>query len=116
MWGGRARLTLHRNAAGARAAWLRSVAVVSASTGVPADKIASAQRPGFPARPRNNPVCLARSVAVYLTVVGQDINQAALARGLGVPKTRVWRFCRRIEERRDNAAFDAWISEMEARL
>ncbi len=62
---------------------------------------------------RSGPALLARHVAMYLAHVALEMSLARIAAALGQDRSTVAHACHRIEDRRDEAAFDAWISALE---
>ena len=61
------------------------------------------------------PVCLARHVAVYLAHVVFQLSFTAIAAEFGRDRSSIGYAVRRIEDQRDDAAFDALLSRHEAR-
>ncbi|MGE3303918.1 MAG: helix-turn-helix domain-containing protein [Hyphomonadaceae bacterium] len=59
---------------------------------------------------------LARRLAMYLTHVGFEMSLSRVAAAFGRDRSTVSHACHRIEELRDDAAFDAWLDAMEAAL
>ena len=59
------------------------------------------------------PVCEARHVAIYLAHVVFQVSLTAMAGEFGRDRTTVAHAVRRIEDRRDDAAFDAQLARLE---
>jgi len=61
-------------------------------------------------------IALARQAAAYLAHVTFGLTYEAVGRALGRDRTTVAHACRRIEDLRDEPAFDRMIGEVEAEL
>jgi chromosomal replication initiation ATPase DnaA len=83
--------------------------MVAMATGVPAREIAAPTRARAPA-------ARARQIAMYLAHVGYAWPMSRVAMAFGRDRTTASHACHRIEDLRDDAAFDAQISAMEACL
>lgn len=83
--------------------------LVAMSTGVPAGEIAASTRARAPA-------ARARQIAMYLTHVGFSWPLARVAAAFGRDRTTASHACHRIEDLRDDAAFDQRLAAMEACL
>lgn len=83
--------------------------LVAMTTGVPAGQIAAASRASASA-------ARARQIAMYLTHVGFSWPLARVAAAFGRDRTTASHACHRVEDLRDDAAFDARLSAMEACL
>ena len=83
--------------------------LVAMATGVPAGQIAGANRSSAPA-------ARARQIAMYLTHVGFSWPLARVAAAFGRDRTTASHACHKVEDLRDDAAFDARLSAMEACL
>jgi len=59
---------------------------------------------------------LARQVAMYLCHIAFELSLARVAQAFGRDRSTVAHACHRIEDRRDDEAFDHWISALEATL
>jgi hypothetical protein len=59
---------------------------------------------------------LARHIAIYLCVVDLEISRIRVAAAIGRDRTTVGHAVRRIEDRRDDATFEAELLGLEARL
>ena len=59
---------------------------------------------------------LARQVAIYLTHVAFEMSLARTAAAFGRDRSTAAYACHRIEDRRDDAAFDAQLDDLEACL
>lgn len=84
-------------------------AVVSYALRVPLDEVLGKERGAAP-------IAFARQVAMYLahTVFEMSINRVAMA--FGRDRSTIAHACHRIEDRRDDAAFDSWIEDLEATM
>lgn len=83
--------------------------LVAYACGVATRDLASRSR----AHPR---AALARQVAMYLCHTGLGLSQSEVARLFGRDRSTVGHAARVIEDRRDEAAFDAWLDRLEAVL
>jgi len=83
--------------------------VASYATGVAQVEIEAAGRGAASA-------AFARQVAMYLTHVAFALSLSRVAAAFGRDRSTVAHACHLIEDRRDRAAFDAWIAELEAML
>lgn len=83
--------------------------LVALATGVPAREIAAPTRARAPA-------ARARQIAMYLAHVGFAWPMARVATAFGRDRTTASHACHRIEDLRDDAAFDARLSALEACL
>jgi len=83
--------------------------LVAMETGVPAREIAAPTRARAPA-------ALARQMAMYLAHVSYAWPMSRVATAFGRDRTTASHACHKIEDMRDDAAFDARISAMEACL
>lgn len=86
-----------------------SADVASYALNVPAAEVLSANR-GAAA------VAFARQVAIYLCHVGFEFSLARVAAAFGRDRSTIAHACHAIEDRRDDAQFDLWISSLEAML
>ena len=59
---------------------------------------------------------LRRPVALYLLVVGCNLPGATVAQVVGCTKQNVSKHLKRVEDARENAAFDAQLEQIETRL
>ncbi len=82
---------------------------VAYAFGVPATQIDSATRGAARA-------ALARQVAIYLTHVAFELSLTRTAEAFRRDRSTAAHACHRIEDRRDDAAFDAKLDELEACL
>ena len=55
----------------------------------------------------------ARQVAMYLAHVGMGMSLARVAEAFGRDRSTVAHACHLIEDRRDDAAFDRWLDQLE---
>lgn len=99
-----------RLTAGDRACFLASAKAVSAATGVDAHELVSGCFSGH-FKPRHKR--LAHALTAYLAVTLFDVRQARVARAMGLHRSNAVRACRRIEDMRDDAAFDAFVGRIE---
>lgn len=83
--------------------------LVAMATGVSAREIAAPTRARAPA-------ARARQMAMYLAHVGYAWPMSRVAAAFGRDRTTASHACHRIEDLRDDAAFDAQITAMEACL
>jgi chromosomal replication initiation ATPase DnaA len=67
-----------------------------------------AERKGAPA------AVFARQVAMYLCYIGFELSLARVAAAFERDRSTVSYACHRIEDRRDEPAFDQWIESLEA--
>ncbi len=81
--------------------------LVAYATGVAAQDIAASGR-------RAQPACEARALAMYLchTELGWPLSRVGAA--FGRDRTTVGHACRRVEDRRDDPAYDARVAELGA--
>ncbi len=56
---------------------------------------------------------MARQVAMYIATVGFGMSYARVGAALGRDRSTVQHACRRVEDRRDDPAFDRWIEALE---
>lgn len=84
-----------------------SAEVASYALSVPADEVLSANR-------GSAEVAFARQVAIYLCHVGFEFSLARVASAFGRDRSTIAHACHAIEDRRDDAQFDLWISRLEA--
>ncbi len=82
---------------------------VAYAFGVPAEEIDAPTRGVAKA-------ALARHVAMYLTHVAFELSLSRTAEAFGRDRSTAAHACHRIEDRRDDAAFDAKLDELEACL
>lgn len=59
------------------------------------------------------PAAFARQVAMYLCHVGFEFSLSRVAVAFGRDRSTVAHACHAIEDRRDDADFDAWIAALE---
>lgn len=83
--------------------------LVAFCTGVSAREIAASGRAAIPASE-------ARHLAMYLAHTGLGWPLARVGAAFGRDRTTVGHACRRVEDRRDDPAFDHRVEEMEACL
>lgn len=62
----------------------------------------------------NAQAAFARRVAMYLCHVGGELSLARVAQAFRRDRSTVAQACHAIEDRRDDEAFDQWISSLEA--
>lgn len=62
---------------------------------------------------RSEAVLLARQVAMYLAHVGLGMSQGRVALAGGCDRSTVATACQKVEDRREDAAFDQWIGSLE---
>lgn len=91
----------------ARAQLARQAAAYS--LGVPAGEVESCTRGTAEA-------ALARQTAMYLTHVAFEMSLARVALAFGRDRSTAAHACHKIEDMRDDAAFDAQLDELEASL
>lgn len=84
-----------------------SVLIAGAFLGVPPSRIVSPKRD-------EQPVVLARQVAMYLAHVNLQLPMQVVGHAFGRDRTTVAYALGRIEDRRDEPAFDALLTRMEA--
>lgn len=65
---------------------------------------------------REAPVAAARQLAMYLAHVGLGLSQHQVAVGFARDRRTVSHACHRVEDRRDDAAFDAQVSDIESQI
>jgi chromosomal replication initiation ATPase DnaA len=80
--------------------------LVGAGTRIPVAELAATSR-------RSAPVALARQTAMYLARVVHGLSFRDIALAFGRDPRTVAHACRRIEERRDDPAFDAFLARLE---
>jgi hypothetical protein len=81
----------------------------AAAIGVPAAAL-TARRRG------DRRTVLARQTAIYLAVVELELGRKPAAAFFGRDRSTVGHSVRRIEDRRDDPAFDAWLEELAAEV
>ncbi|XBQ15321.1 MAG: helix-turn-helix domain-containing protein [Oceanicaulis sp.] len=86
-----------------------AIQTVAYALGVPAEEIAAPTRGSAQA-------ALARQVAMYLAHVAFEMSLQRAAQAFGRDRSTAAHACHRIEDRRDDAAFDAFLDELEACL
>jgi chromosomal replication initiation ATPase DnaA len=86
-----------------------SADVASYALNVPAAEVLSGVR-------GSAEVAFARQVAIYLCHVGFEFSLARVAVAFARDRSTVAHACHAIEDRRDDAQFDLWISSLEAML
>ena len=86
-----------------------ATAIAAAGAGLGVERIVGRQR--STAR-----VALARQLAMYLAHVGLGLPQSGVAGAFGRDRSTVAHACRRIEDLRDDPAFDRQVAQMEASL
>jgi chromosomal replication initiation ATPase DnaA len=91
----------------ARAAFITSM--VAMSSRVPAREIVAASR-------NHAAAAHARQVAMYMAYVGYAWSLSRVATAFGRDRTTVSYACHRIEDMRDDPAFDAYLGDMETCL
>ena len=84
-------------------------AIVAAMTGLDVDALVDLRR-------SIAPVATARQIAMYLAHVGLGLPQADVAQAFRRDRSTVAYACRRIEDLRDDPAFDHRVAQMEACL
>ncbi|UIJ70657.1 helix-turn-helix domain-containing protein [Aurantimonas sp. HBX-1] len=95
-----------RNAAAGRRACRLAREIASAFFAIPVTDIARPSRAVAP-------VCEARHVAMYLAHVVFQVSLSGIAEAFGRDRTSVAHAVRRIEDRRDDAAFDTMLTRLE---
>lgn len=65
---------------------------------------------------RNARVALGRQVAIYLSHVSLGMSLRQVAMALGRDRTTAAHACRVVEERREDARFDAWVQALEGAI
>jgi chromosomal replication initiation ATPase DnaA len=80
--------------------------LVVAGTRIPVAELAAGSR-------RSAPVALARQIAMYLARVVHGLSFRDIALAFGRDPRTVVHACRRIEERRDDPLFDAFLARLE---
>lgn len=58
-------------------------------------------------------ISFARHVAMYLCHVAMDMSLARVARAFGRDRSTVAHGCHIVEDKRDDADFDAWMEQLE---
>lgn len=86
-----------------------AMAIVAAMAGLNVDALVDLRR-------STAPVATARQTAMYLAHVGLGLPQADVAQAFGRDRSTVAYACRRIEDLRDDPAFDQRVAQMEACL
>jgi chromosomal replication initiation ATPase DnaA len=86
-----------------------AASVASYALGVPQDQIVDDAK-GTPQ------TAVARQVAMYLCHVGLELSLTRIASAFARDRSTVAHACHTIEDRRDDAQFDVWISALEAML
>ncbi len=81
--------------------------LASYALGVPEDDVTARTR-------SNQAAARARKIAMYLAHVGLGMSLARVALVFGRDRSTVAIACRQIEDDREDLAFDAWISRLEA--
>ena len=92
-----------------RARALLALQTVAYALGVPAEEIDQPTRGAARAS-------LARQVAIYLTHVAFEMSLQRCAAAFGRDRSTAAYACHRIEDRRDEAQFDAFLDDLEACL
>ena len=77
--------------------------------GVPVEEVAG------PTRGRAR-AALARQAAIYLTHVAFELSLGRVAQAFGRDRSTAAYACHKIEDRRDDPAFDQWMDDLEACL
>jgi hypothetical protein len=98
----------------ARAAYEVAATLYAMDAGVDAGLIlapCAAHTRGAPRRPRA--VTEARGVALYVTTVSLNLGRMSMARAAGVSHAAISQMMGRIEDRRDDPAFDACLHRIE---
>jgi chromosomal replication initiation ATPase DnaA len=98
-----------RTRAGDEAAARLAADVASYALNVPIEEIIGEQR-------GSSAAAFARQVAAYLCHVGFEFSLARVAVAFGRDRSTIAHACHAIEDRRDEAQFDLWISGLEAVL
>ena len=65
---------------------------------------------------RSSRAVRARQVAMYLAHVALEMSLGRVATALACDRSTVAYACHRIEDRRDDAAFDDWLNALEASI
>ncbi|WP_341992594.1 helix-turn-helix domain-containing protein [Azorhizobium sp. AG788] len=65
---------------------------------------------------REAPVAAARQLAMYLAHVGLGLSQHQVAVGFARHRRTVAHACNRVEDRRDDANFDAQLTDIECQI
>ncbi|MCG5235159.1 helix-turn-helix domain-containing protein [Xanthobacter oligotrophicus] len=86
-----------------------ATAIVAAMAGLNVDALLDLRR-------STAPVSMARQIAMYLAHVGLGLSQAGVAQAFRRDRSTVAYACRRIEDLRDDPAFDHRVAQMEACL
>lgn len=86
-----------------------ATAIVAAMAGLNVDALVDLNR-------STAPVATARQIAMYLAHVGLGLPQAGVALAFRRDRSTVAYACRRIEDLRDDPAFDHRVAQMEACL
>ncbi|MDI4657592.1 helix-turn-helix domain-containing protein [Xanthobacter autotrophicus] len=86
-----------------------ATAIVAAVAGLNVDALVDLRR-------STAPVATARQIAMYLAHVGLGLPQAGVAQAFRRDRSTVAYACRRIEDLRDDPAFDRRVAQMEACL
>jgi chromosomal replication initiation ATPase DnaA len=62
---------------------------------------------------RGGNATLARHVAMYIAAVGFGLSYARVGAALGRDRSTVAHACKRVEDRREDPAFDRWLDALE---
>jgi hypothetical protein len=62
---------------------------------------------------RNAAVTLARQVAMYLSHVGLGMSLGRAALAMGCDRSTISTACQKVEDRREEHGFDAWLGALE---
>lgn len=92
----------------ARRVWLLALAAAAVATGVSPFALARADTGRH-----GGDVARARDLAIYLTVVEGGLDLGAAGRLAGISKQAVHKTVKRLEDRRDDPAFDAALTRAE---
>lgn len=95
-----------------RASLVQTALAVVAGTGVDMDAMLRRRPRGRPARLPSE----ARKLALYLTAIVFDVPVGRLARSVRVDHRDVSRWLHQIEDRRDDPAYDLFVTRLEAAL
>lgn len=95
-----------------RAGYLAAAEYVAESLGVPSRRVIERRR-GL--RPGGEPAGL-HPLAIYLAVTSYNLTQEGAARAAGVSPRYIRKALAAIEDRRDDAAFDGMLTEIEERM
>lgn len=94
----------------------REAALYRRAALVAAEHFAADPRDVLSARRRKGAIAEARALAAYLTVMVFDLSRRSVGRLTGRSGMLISRCCAEIENARENAATDAAIGALEARL